>query len=217
MIFANKRIIFLHLPKTAGNSIQDALEHASDDRRVAQRHQDGVQRFGFTGPLSLGKHAKLSAYAKALGDALPSYRVAIGCREPFERALSMYFSPHRWLIQDKSGPWTQQSPFWNVDRFHEGVSKMSLASDFLRVGSDVRAPEWQIRFEHLQADFGRFVTEADLPLRPLQHLNASAATAEGLAEARAAPQAREIVLARFEADYDLFGYPKEAERCSEPG
>jgi hypothetical protein len=46
MIFEKKQIIFIHYPKTAGNSIQDALRQYTNDKLVTlTKYQDGVERF----------------------------------------------------------------------------------------------------------------------------------------------------------------------------
>ena len=70
MIFEQKKIIFIHYPKTAGNSIQDALRQYTNDKLVTlTKYQDGVERFEVRNEKfkNLVKHSTLNDYYKGLG------------------------------------------------------------------------------------------------------------------------------------------------------
>src|SRR5881398_2139235 len=69
MISLQKRFLFVHIPKTAGNSIQSALRDYSEDQLVALRkEQDGIERFGLRNPnYKIKKHSTLCEYRDALG------------------------------------------------------------------------------------------------------------------------------------------------------
>ncbi len=70
MISSAYKFIFVHVPKTGGNSVQDALRNYADDKLVALNSvQDGIERFSIQNEKfkSLHKHSALRDYQNALG------------------------------------------------------------------------------------------------------------------------------------------------------
>jgi hypothetical protein len=210
MILSRFGIIFLHLHKTGGNSVQSALLPLSDDRRVRGMLQDGVNRFGIVGPVTPHKHATLADYAARLGPDLPGFRVAMTCREPFDRAVALYFLPHRWVRPSPDGTARVVPPRWDRDDFLAFVSQLKTAAHFLTVEGQVRRPDWLLRFERLAEDFGGFVRSAGLPLDPTQlpHVNRGIVAETQRALALGDTVANDAVRAKFQVDYELFGYPR---------
>ena len=96
MIISRHKLIYIHAPKTAGNAIQSLLFDISDDDKIVYHHQNGVDRFEVSGPITFSKHSALRIYNNGLGNNLSGWRVMVSIRHPFERAISAYFSPHRW-------------------------------------------------------------------------------------------------------------------------
>ena len=70
MISFQKHFLFVHIPKTAGNSIQSVLRDYSEDKLAALRKKrDGIERFGLRHPkYKIKKHSALSEYRDALDD-----------------------------------------------------------------------------------------------------------------------------------------------------
>ena len=94
MILHDLNAIFVHVPKTAGNFLtRDYLKRYSNDTLIATGHQDGVDRFEVRGEVTTHKHMTLSEYSKSL-DLRDAY-VITSIRDPVERLVSAYFSPHR--------------------------------------------------------------------------------------------------------------------------
>lgn len=90
--------LFIHVPKTGGNTIQQGLLNRgmSLDQVICSGHQDGRQRFELRGPITETKHQSLQRYYQLSSDAI-TLPVVVCVRRPFERLVSLYFSPHRWL------------------------------------------------------------------------------------------------------------------------
>src|SRR5438034_10978870 len=93
MISFQKRFLFIHIPKTAGNSIQRVLRDYSEDELVPLRsEQDGVERFGLRNPkYKLKKHSTLAEYRAALDEPDFGNLYKFSCvRKPWDRMISLY-------------------------------------------------------------------------------------------------------------------------------
>lgn len=103
MIFKNPNIIFLHIPKTAGNYFTNLFINYSMDEKVIRNAsvQDGIDRFSISGPITKFKHHKLNFYNSHLD--LTKYEIFFIFRDPTDRLLSAFFSPNRIIEQKKRG------------------------------------------------------------------------------------------------------------------
>jgi hypothetical protein len=198
MISTAYKFIFVHIPKTGGNSIQDALLPFSDDsKHVLPPHGDGADRFEVMGPATPTKHATLEGYFEALGEASSGYRVMTVYRDPLERALSMYYSPSR--ILRKGGGDT-----FDMDVFEKIVSKMKTAVSFLTVRDQAVTPDFLLRFDSLELDFQQASRTLGLPCLKLAMLNVSADTSGQRMWLRNDLDVIAIVRAKFADDYGFF-------------
>jgi hypothetical protein len=69
MLSTSHNFLFVHIPKTAGNSIQDALRLYADDKFATRApHQDGVERFELrSAKYNTTKHSTLADYEREYG------------------------------------------------------------------------------------------------------------------------------------------------------
>ncbi len=114
MLSTRHRFLFVHIPKTAGNAVQTILQQYADDEIVSNKHQDGVEMFGVRSPqYGTRKHSTLAIYRREYGDELYGDLFKFTCvRDPWQRAISFYFSRHRGEIT------------WNRQGFIELVGTM---------------------------------------------------------------------------------------------
>lgn len=167
MISSKHKFVFIHVPKTGGNSVQNILNRYSDDKIVTDAaHQDGIERFNIRNSdfPALRKHSNLRDYKEALGAALDDYFVFSTIRNPWEKLVSHFFSPHRGPVK------------WSSEGFSDFVKKQRPLTHYIDSRIDVCAAaqsseiDYLMRFEHLQHDFDTVcdrikIARANLPVR----------------------------------------------------
>lgn len=163
MISSEKKFLFIHVPKTAGNSIQSILKDYSEDKIVVKEdYQDGVERFEIINEeYKVTKHSSLSHYKQRLDKETycDLFKFAT-IRNPWDMMISHYFSFHSGVKQ------------WNRKNFTELVNKVkplryyiterNIFSDLLdkiitkktlskkKLDADI---DFIIKFENLDDDF----------------------------------------------------------------
>ena len=201
MISLQKRFLFVHIPKTAGNSIQSALREHSEDQLVALRkEQDGIERFGLRNPkYKIKKHSTLAEYRTALGDEQFSKLYKFTCvRNPWDRMISYYFTP------------TQNPEVWDRKRFLAMISEVVSVADYLRLdereGDPFANVDNFIRFENLTDDFRTVCERIGISSQTLPRYNRS--NREHYSKYYD-DELRELVRKRFAAEIERFGYTFE--------
>lgn len=167
MISLKKKFIFIHFPKTGGNSLQNNLIDYSDDEKVCMAsHQDGLERYELrNGKFETVKHSTIQDYQNQISaELLDAMFVISAIRNPWDRLISFYFSPHRKV--DK----------WNRDDFLEFINGVKPFEDFVclaRDGKNINRLDFLIRFESLDEDYKKLTNHLDLDYKPLAHRNVS--------------------------------------------
>jgi sulfotransferase famil protein len=201
MISLKKRFLFVHIPKTAGNSIQSVLRDYSEDELVALRgEQDGVERFGLRNPrYKVKKHSTLAEYRAALGEAEFGTLYKFTCvRNPWDRMVSYYFTP------------TQNAEVWDRKKFRKIISVALSVADYLQLDKSEEDPfgnvDSFIRFENLADDFRAVCAALGILPTTLPRYNRS--KREHYSEYYD-EELRELVRGRFAAEIERFGYTFE--------
>lgn len=168
MILTQRSALFLHIPKTGGNSVQNALEAFADDGKVlTSDRQDGVERYELRHPAyPTTKHSTLEEYRKYcepdLFNRLLKFTVI---RNTYGRVMSYYFSPHRGDVE------------WDRDRFKEFVGSILPLKHYIgypgqALSDAVNNLDVLLRFERLSEDFCTLSKRLGLRL-DLGHFNKS--------------------------------------------
>jgi len=198
MISFQKHFLFVHIPKTAGNSIQSALREYSEDQLVALRkEQDGIERFGLRNPkYKIKKHSTLAEYKTALGEVQFGHLYKFTCvRNPWDRMVSYYFTP------------TQSPETWDQKKFRRIISKAVSVADYLRLDQGKEDPfsnvDYIMRFENLADDFRSVCGTLGISPAALPRYNRSSREHYSKYYDE---ELRELVRKRFAAEIQRFGY-----------
>jgi hypothetical protein len=181
MISIKNNFLFIHIPKTGGNSIQQILMDYSEDFVVSRTTgQDGLDRFNVINEkYHTKKHSPLWFYKLMLPRKLFAdlFKFAI-IRNPWDRAISYYFSPHRGVKE-----WNRTQFITTLDEIRPATSYLCsthpiintvnnwLSGSFKPIDSEVN---FLLRFENLEKDFKDLCDKINIPFHSLDHRNKSA-------------------------------------------
>ncbi len=175
MISRNKNFLFIHIPKTGGNSIQNILAPYADEKIVNKNNlQDGVERFEVEHEhLKINKHSSLTDYKNQLDlmSFKDLYKFSV-IRNPFDRLISFYFSPHRQVNN------------WDKKEFIKLVESINPIKSYITLKRNLnilsfnknkldKDLDFLIRFENLEKDFEKVCKKLDIPFNGLPHRNKS--------------------------------------------
>ena len=74
----------------------------TEEEITCNNSQDGIDRFGIKGIYTAKKHQTMQDYTQ-INPNFSKLPVHAFMREPFERLVSLYFSPHRWVKATPNG------------------------------------------------------------------------------------------------------------------
>lgn len=205
MLSLKGRWLFVHVAKTGGNSLQSVLAAQSEDRLTSDRHRDGVEDFEVAGDITGRKHMSLQEYHHRLPANVYErlFRFAV-VRNPWERAVSAYFGPIQWALDD--GP-----PEWSRPRFEQLLEAVDPAMDMLSVDGRLDI-DMVLRYETLDEDACVLFHRLGLGARELPHRNRSLVSADWRTWYAQDPGAVDVVAERYSSDIETFGYRFEPRR-----
>ncbi|WP_439597702.1 sulfotransferase family 2 domain-containing protein [Falsiroseomonas sp.] len=200
MISIRHAFLFIHRGKSGGNSVSEALLPYSEDRKSVTGTQDGTERFDVeNATFGTHKHARLADYRRVLPaeifDRLYKFSTL---RNPFERLVSAYFSPHRRADRQVAG-------FDRAD-FLALIESQATLRDFVCTRPGGRLDDeldMLMRFERLEQDFAAVLRALGLLPRPLPHRNRGE---HAPYRAYYDAELRQLVEARFREELEWGGY-----------
>ena len=159
MISTKHKFLFIHIPKTGGNSLQNILKNYSEEQLVIRAaHQDGIERFEIeNNKYNTRKHSTLSEYQAVVDSVLYAKLFKFSTlRNPWDRLISYYFSPHRGITE------------WNRQNFIQLIDDVLPVENYLSLGEKELMPldkniDFLIRFEQLNEDFNKVCRIMNIP------------------------------------------------------
>lgn len=201
MMSLSRQFLFIHVPKTAGNSLQSHLLGFSEDRmQLSAPYHDGVERFEIQSAIpDIHKHSTLEDYHARLAPEVFRSLFKFHCvRNPWDRCVSHFFSPHRGPVS------------FDAAEFHAFIeSSVHPVSTYVALPGDPDGPlshmDASIRFENLAEDFASVCDRLGLPRLDLPHRNRS--NRRTVADCYGAEETVDLVRTKFALEIKLFDYP----------
>lgn len=161
MISTSKKFLFVHIPKTGGNSIRLVLApHTveeitfNESQEAFNQAQGEIHRFGIKNPhMDIKKHSTAEELrdkwdATQLGNWEDYFKFSI-IRNPWERLVSYYFSPHLGRTE------------FDRDEFYEFLQSdigRRQQTDYLLANKQLLMDKL-IRYENLEQEFDNFCNQ----------------------------------------------------------
>ncbi len=168
MISFKHKFIFIHIPRTGGTSIENALSTYSEDRvdGVTIRPNMELMRMAKEKNVSLDnyKHFTYDKYKQILGDDIKDFFIFSVIRHPYERIPSLYYyskvkevSLARFIGRIKNG----------VHIVPSVGMELNKKKTFLGNADNI----FLLKYETLNEDWLELLNKIDLPYTSLQNLN----------------------------------------------
>lgn len=173
MLSLKKNFLFIHIHKTGGNSIHTSLLPYSDDHQEDLPHSRESKDFEVKNLKypTIRKHSSLRDYKQVLDEEIYNQLYKFACvRDPWERLISFYFSPHRG------------GQAWSREGFIEMMTVVPPAYEMLTtvelsktasLRSLEPAVDFVMRYENFASDFAQVCEQIGIPRIALPHRNKS--------------------------------------------
>lgn len=216
MISRARNFIYIHIQKTGGTSIQQALLPYADDvmHLDSASFQDGIERFELTLPgTMLKKHSLMRDYIVALDkNFFESATKFTVIRNPWDRAISVFFFHEHYLRKPLSQGTTDGASELSFDagKFEEHLRfayrlrrHVCPWSDGKPMPLTAHRIDQFLRFETLQSDFDKISSAIGLPKLTLAHRNQSA---HRHYSEYYTPRLRKLIRDKFAEEIEMFGF-----------
>ena len=128
MIFKKKKVIFIHIPKTGGESIKLSMSNYIDEVKFYEKSinfllnklinkNKSKKKVYLPRHLFLDRHSQLKDYENFLGSRISEYFIFSFVRNPYDRVVSNFF----FIKQKKGHPKHQQYKDWSFNEYIENV------------------------------------------------------------------------------------------------
>ncbi len=167
MINHKHKFLFIHIPKTAGRSIEKYFHSVgiyADDEAGKYKDVTGSQY----DETLIEPHLLPQDYLDIYGESILSYFWFCFVRNPFERAVSEYFySLDKKLINSSFEQFLEKKEIKNYTYKNHELKQL----DFIL--NEKKIFDFIGRFENFKPDFNLLLKKLDLPYKDCPHINQS--------------------------------------------
>jgi len=189
MILRDKKIIFVHIPKTAGDSIESALSVPSDEY---VKHGYDEERLVGLGPRGWAQHYSTDVIQEIVGveTYMKCYKFTV-VRNPWDRFVSSFHYEQQFFGEMDFDQYVQFPKFANPQ--HRLAQTTYI----------IRPVDYTIRFEELQQGWNHVCERIGLDSTALPHTNKS--TRKHYTEYYN-DETRKIIADRYHLDIKRYNY-----------
>jgi Sulfotransferase family len=207
MISISHNWLFIHIPRTGGNSVQSVLVRYSEDKLTSSVFQDGIDRFGVQGWYTGNKHFRLQDYADAVPpDTFSKLLKFTVVRNPWARAISWFFTPLKWISAGRQ-------PRWSAAEFRRDIEHMPSVASMLKINGIPAPLDMLLRFETLETDFAVLTARLGIETgATLPHKNKGYSPENWQHYYFMSPDLVDFVAERFAEDIQMLDYNADSVR-----
>jgi len=208
IISKGKRFIFIHIYRTAGSSMREALDPFSNKNFLQQKLQNLAHKLGFelNSNDSLFMHSTALDIRNYLGtDRYDGYYSFAFCRNPYDWLASQYnYIPGNKYHHNYKNYVALKSIDHYVQYFCQ--YELQTQTDFVVDENGEEIVNYIGRFENLKGDFEKVCKQLSLDVS-LPHKNPSERPVEDPRNLMS-EETIQLIQEKFHDDFERFGYPK---------
>jgi len=176
MLSIKYNFLFIHVPKTAGNSIQEVLRNYSENKVVClSPWHDGIEKYEVRDETfkDISKHSTITLYKKLLpADIFSKLFKFATVRNPWERLVSMYFWRNSGRNEWNRGGFIKLLNDTPPLRQYITLPRHFLLRKIMRGGQCLtRDLDYLMKFEDLDNDFKNVCAKIGIPFAALPRRN----------------------------------------------
>ena len=194
MISHSHKFIFVHINKTAGTSIETALQKYSDSEDD-QQHEMLHKILPCDG---FSNKRQINLFSQCNGNPFDYFKFTF-VRNPYDRSVSAY----KFATQNNNGEYLSFKNYLSMIKTDDDKLSYFNQLDWITDEYDNIGVDFIGRFENLQEDFNIVCDKIGIPQQQLPHENA---TKHKHYTEYYDDETRKIVAKKYSKDIEFFGY-----------